>query len=30
MLIGPPIESGKYTGFLPKEMWEKINKRTQP
>jgi hypothetical protein len=30
MLIGPPIESGSYNGFLPKDKWEKINKRTRP
>lgn len=28
MLIGPAIEGGGYGGFLPKDMWAKINTKT--
>ena len=28
-LISPPMEGGRYNGWLPKEMWEKINQRVK-
>lgn len=30
IVISPVMSSGSYTGYLPKDMWDKINKRTQP
>jgi hypothetical protein len=29
ILISPVIEAGDYAGFLPKDMWGKINLRTR-
>ena len=29
LVISPVIVAGAYSGFLPKDMWEKINLRTQ-
>ena len=28
LLITPPMEGGTYSGWLPKDLWEKINLRT--
>lgn len=30
IVISPVMSSGSYTGYLPKDMWGKINERTQP
>lgn len=29
LLIGPATESGSYGGWLPKDLWPKVKKRTQ-
>ncbi len=29
-IITPPMEGGKYTGWLPRDLWDKINQRTKP
>ena len=30
IVISPVMSSGTYTGYLPQDMWQKINERTQP
>ena len=29
LVITPPMEGGSYTGWLPKDLWDKINQRTK-
>ena len=29
-VVSPAMNGGRYNGFLPKDMWDKINKRSDP
>ena len=30
LVITPPMEGGSYAGWLPRDLWDKINQRTKP
>lgn len=29
LVITPPMDGGSYTGWLPRDLWDKINQRTK-
>lgn len=29
-VMTPAMEGGSYTGWLPKDLWDKVNQRTKP
>jgi hypothetical protein len=30
LIVSPVMEGGRYGGFLPKDLWDKLNQRTKP
>ncbi|QDQ88129.1 hypothetical protein FMZ60_11400 [Alcaligenaceae bacterium SJ-26] len=30
IVVSPTMAGGRYDGYLPKDMWEKLNKRSDP